>query len=243
MSHRHPFTLCIDIGGTGIKMMVVDANDLSVSKYIRELTPRPPTVDAISNAITRMMHLVSVPFDRVTAGFPGVVQNGIIKTAHNIDNSWLDINLEQLLRDITNAPTRVANDADVQGYGDVSGQGVELVITLGTGVGSALFLNGQLVPNLELGHHPFWDNKTYEQTLGKIAIETLGVELWSINLKKAIQLLAQTFNYNKLYLGGGYAELINWQLPNDVILSKNIEGVLGGVKLWNVATQENQNVK
>jgi polyphosphate glucokinase len=114
----------------------------------------------------------------------------------------------------------------------VSGKGVELVITLGTGVGSALFLNGKLVPNLELGHHPFYDNQTYEDLLGKAALQKQGVVKWRANLKRAISLWRQTFNYNKLYLGGGYAQKIRFKLPHSVTISNNIEGILGGIKLW-----------
>jgi polyphosphate glucokinase len=133
---------------------------------------------------------------------------------------------------MTSHPARVANDADVQGFGDISGKGVELVITLGTGLGSALFLNGKLVPNLELAHHPFRNNQTYEALLGKVALQKNGVAKWRANLKRAILLWQQTFNYDILYLGGGYAKKINFKLPNYVKISDNIEGILGGIKLW-----------
>ena len=225
-------TLAIDIGGTAIKMMVIDAKGLPLTKYMRELTPHHATVNAVCRLIDNMIQRIPVQFDRVSAGFPGVVQNGIIGTAHHLHPSWIGINFQKKLQDITGKPARIANDADVQGFGDVSGNGVELVITLGTGVGSALFLNGKLVPNLELGHHPFHDNLTYEDWLGKAALQKHGVKRWRENLKKAILLWQQTFNYDKLYLGGGYAHKINFKLPPSAKISDNIEGILGGIKLW-----------
>ena len=133
---------------------------------------------------------------------------------------------------MTGKPVRVANDADVQGLGDICGEGVELVITLGTGLGSALFIHGTLVPNVQLAHHPFIDNKTYEEMLGKIALETKGDVVWNTYLQRAIVLLQQTFNYQYLYLGGGYAEKISFPLPEGVKIANNIEGILGGIRLW-----------
>jgi polyphosphate glucokinase len=225
-------TLAIDIGGTFIKMMIIDLQGSPVSEFLRAPTPQPATVSAILTLINKMIQKLGISFDRVSAGFPGVVQNGIIKTAHNLDPSWLNFPLDAELECLTDKPTRVANDADIQGYGDISGKGVELVITLGTGVGSALFLNGQLVPNLELGHHPFEHNLTYEQLLGKKALIKFGITKWRAHLKLAIALWQRTFNYDRLFLGGGNAHKINFPLPPDVQLSDNIEGVLGGIKLW-----------
>jgi polyphosphate glucokinase len=230
--HASLNTLCIDIGATFIKILVLNDQGLPVTEYLREQTPYPATVKNVCNLLSTMIQSITIKFDRVSAGFPGVIIKGIIKTAHNLDPSWLNLNLEKKLCRLTGQPSRVANDADVQGYGDISGIGVELVITLGTGIGSALFLNGQLIPNLELGHAPFRKNNTYEQLLGMDALEKYGKKAWNINLKKAILLFQQIFNYDQLYLGGGYAQTIKFTLPSDVKISKNIEGVLGGIKLW-----------
>lgn len=225
-------TLSIDIGGTFIKTMVLDANGKAITEYLKKPTPHPGTVDALCVLIGEMIKEMNVKFDRVSAGFPGVITDGIIGTAHNLDDSCIGQNLEEALKKLTGVPAKVANDADIQGYGDVKGEGVELVITLGTGVGSALFINGHLVPNLELAHHPFENDKTYEEKLGKKAFESLGVDKWCEELKKAIDLISRTFNYERLYLGGGLANAVCFDLPENVKLSKNIEGVLGGIKLW-----------
>lgn len=229
---KTPTTLAIDIGGTAIKLMVIDAKGAPLTEYLIEKTPQPATVKAVCHLLLQMIARLALPFDRISAGFPGVIKNGIIFTAVNMHPSWIGINFERELQRLTRRKARVANDADVQGYGTVSGHGVELVITLGTGLGSALFLDGKLIPNLELGHHPFSDNQTYEQKLGKAALERDGLQIWQANLKKAIPLWLQTFNCDRLYLGGGFAHKINFELPSGVILSNNVEGVLGGLKLW-----------
>jgi len=232
--HQSPFTLGIDIGGTNIKMLVMDAKGQAVTPYIHESTPTPATVEAICSVITHMIKTLNTHFDHVAAGFPGIVVFGIVKDAPHLDASWVGVNLEERLQAITGTPARVANDADVQGYGDEHGKGVELVMTLGTGVGSALFVDGRLVPNLEFGHHPFEDSQTYEQALSKVALDEEGVEQWKDKLKRAINLWLNTFNCQKLYIGGGLANLIDFKLPDSVEISQNIEGTLGGIKLWQV---------
>src|SRR5205814_1947927 len=104
-------------------------------------------------------------FDRASVGFPGVLIDGVVRTAANLHPSWIGRRPVTMFRRILRAPVRVINDADMQGLGIVEGRGSELVVTLGTGIGSALFLDGRLVPKLELGHHPFRHGQTYEQQL------------------------------------------------------------------------------
>ena len=108
-------------------------------------------------------------------------------------------------------PVKVANDADIQGWGAISGKGVELVLTLGTGFGSALFIDGNLVPNLEMGHHPFRKGETYEEQLGREALEK---------------------DYDYLYIGGGEAKKIAFELPSNAQIVPNVAGLLGGIKLF-----------
>jgi polyphosphate glucokinase len=230
--HNAPLTLSIDVGGTGIKMMVLDAKGNPLTDYMTEPTPHPATVEALLGVFKTMIDTITVEFDRVSVGFPGVIEHGVVKTAVNLHVSWLGINLVEKLEQETGKPVRAANDADIQGLGDIKGEGLEMVITLGTGVGSALFIDGHLVPNLELGHHPFMDNLSYEELLSKAYIEAHGEVKWRMNLKRAIQMWAMIFNYDTLYLGGGFAHIIKFELPENVIITENIEGVLGGIKLW-----------
>jgi polyphosphate glucokinase len=226
-----PVTLAIDIGGSGIKMMKINDRDKPAGERSKKPTPRPATPLSVIKCIKSMLPEQG-KFDRVSVGFPGVVQEGVVKTAPNLDEGWGDFNLQKALTKITKKPVRAANDADIQGYGLVSGKGVEMVITLGTGMGAALFLNGQLLPNLELGHHPFKGKKTYEDLLGKKAFEKNGPKKWNNNLHEAISLLREIFNFDRLYIGGGNAEKISFRPGPDVILAHNIAGLLGGLKLW-----------
>src|SRR2546427_382933 len=125
----------------------------------------------------------------------------------------------------------VDHDADVQGYGVISGEGVELVITLGTGFGSGLFVDGKLVPNLEIGHHPFQKGKTYEDLLGDAALKKVGKRKWNKRVVRAIQTLERTFNYDRLYVGGGNAARITVKLPSNVKIVSNVAGLLGRLAL------------
>ena len=127
---------------------------------------------------------------------------------------------------------RAANDADVQGLGVVRGRGVELVITLGTGFGSALFLDGRLVHNLQLAHHAAWRSRTYEEELGAAALKKAGKKKWNKRLARAIATLASLFNYDTLYIGGGNAKKVTIALPPRVRKVSNVAGLLGGIALW-----------
>jgi polyphosphate glucokinase len=171
-------------------------------------------------------------FDRVSVGFPGVVKDGVTKTAVNLNPDWVGFDLATTLSHHWGKPVRVANDADIQGFAAISGHGVELVITLGTGFGSALFLNGNLVPNLELGHHNFRHDKTYEEQLGRAALDKVGKEKWNERLSKAIASLQSLFNYDYLYIGGGNAKKVTLHLPSNVKIVSNETGLLGGIALW-----------
>ena len=109
---------------------------------------------------------------------------------------------------------------------------VELVLTLGTGLGSALFSRGQLVPNLELGHHPFKKGKTYEERVCDAELKRLGKKHWSRRVAEAIDTLAPIFNYRVLHLGGGNAEHLRVKLPKNVKIFTNVDGMTGGLRLW-----------
>ena len=225
-------TLCIDIGGTGVKLIVLDPKGIELCDRQRQDTPHPATPESILGVIHGLTSKVP-KFDRIAVGFPGVVRNGIIETAANLDTHWLGINLSAQLEQRLKKPTRVANDADVQGYGCVSGEGVEMVLTLGTGMGSALFLDGQLVPNLELAHHLFKKKKTYEDYVGRAALEDIGKDKWIQRVEKVISTTKYIWNWDFLHLGGGNSKLLKEaELPNDVMLHANKAGVLGGYFLW-----------
>jgi polyphosphate glucokinase len=226
-----PRTLAIDIGGSGVKTLILDAAGEGITERLRESTPDVPTPESMLPLIQRMASEQG-HFDRISVGFPGVVVNGEIRTAVNLHEAWVGFQLNQALEQLLGKPARVANDADVQGLGVIEGRGVELVLTLGTGVGSALFTEGQLVPNLELGHHPFQKGKSYEDRLGDEALRKKGADKWNEHLEQAIATLDYIFNYRLLYLGGGNAKKIAFVLPANVRTVSNINGLLGGIRLW-----------
>ncbi len=223
-------TLAVDIGGSGIKVMVLDIKGNPISDRQRLKTPNPAKPKDVIDTILTLAK--EQKFDRVSVGFPGVVQNGLIKTAVNLDDDWLQYDLATSLTQLLSKPVKVANDADIQGFGAISGQGVELVITVGTGFGSALFIDGKLVPNLEMGHHPFRKRETYEEQLGRAALDKEGVKKWNNRLEKAIAHLDHLFNYDVLYIGGGETDNIKFDLPANAKIIPNVLGLLGGIKLW-----------
>jgi len=225
-------TLSIDIGGSKIKAMVLDAEGTPITEREREKTPKSPTPDAVINIILELAAKLG-EFDRVSVGFPGAVKAGVIETAPNLGTAdWHHFDLERELASRLGKPTQVANDATVQGHGAITGHGVELVLTLGTGLGTTLFINGIAVPNLELAHHPFRHGRTYEEMLGRAALERDGEKKWNKRLQQALEQLHRLFYYDSVALGGGNTSVISFDLPANARIIPNISGILGGVRLW-----------
>jgi polyphosphate glucokinase len=225
-----PITLAIDIGGTGLKMQTLSPEGRPISDRLRVPTPEPATTDAILTGLDELK--VSVPlFDRVSVGFPGVIKEGKTLTAANLDSGWIGFPLAKTLEKRWGKPVRMANDGAVQGYGVVQGKGVELVITLGTGMGSALFTEGVLCPGLELGHHP-WRKKTYEDYLGKRGLLKYGAKRWNKLVKLAIAQTGATFNWDTLYIGGGNSKKVTLKHGPEIQIISNEEGLLGAMALW-----------
>jgi polyphosphate glucokinase len=223
-------TLAIDIGGTGIKAAILDEKGAMLTERERMKTPGNATPKKVLVIIGKLARKLG-DFDRASAGFPGVIKKGIVYSAPNLGKGWKEFDLEGGIRQKLDRPARVANDADVQGLGSVTGKGDELVITLGTGFGSVLFVDGHRI-HLELGHHPFHKGKTYEEELGIRALKKNGKKKWNEKLQQAITELSKTFNYDHMYIGGGNTEHVNFKLPADVTVVSNTEGLLGGIKLW-----------
>lgn len=224
-------TLTIDIGGTGIKAMVLDEAGEPISERVRLETPRPakpaPVLETIMSVIEPQP-----AFERVSVGFPGVVIDNVVHTAHNLHDDWIGFPLGRELELRTERMVRVANDADVQGLGVVEGVGVEMVLTLGTGLGSALFVDGHLVPNLELGHHPLRKGSTYEEYVGKAALAAVGAKRWNKRVRRVLAQIQPIWNPRKIYVGGGNAKKLRGELDDNVAIVPNVAGLLGGIRLW-----------
>jgi polyphosphate glucokinase len=223
-------TLAVDIGGTGIKAAALDEKGKMITERQRIPTPSNATPKKVTAIVAKLAEMVG-EFDRVSTGFPGVIKNGVVYSAPNLGKGWENFPLEEELQKKLDKPVRIANDADVQGLGSVTGRGDELVITLGTGFGSVLFVEGHRI-HLELGHHPFHHGKTYEDELGHRALKKKGKRKWNKLLNEAIDELARAFGYERLYIGGGDAKFINLKLPANVKVVSNEAGLRGGIKLW-----------
>jgi polyphosphate glucokinase len=226
-----PRTLAIDIGGTGLKALVLDARGEKLTERVRVETPKPATPDAVVAALVALVNPLA-PFDRVSVGFPGVVVGGTTLTAPNLDKRWQRFELRSSLERRLKRPTRVLNDAGVQGFGVIEGRGVEMVLTLGTGMGCALYVDGRYVPNLELAHHPFDGKRTYEELVGGAALDKVGKKKWNKRVAAVLAQVMPIWNPRRIYLGGGNAKHLRLDLPPHVRVTDNVAGLLGGIRLW-----------
>lgn len=225
-------TLCIDIGGTGIKAIVLDVEGNPATERVRLETPRPAKPEAVLGVIDQLIEQ-SGEFQRVSVGFPGVVMDGVTKTAPNLHRSWAGFPLADALSKRTSTPVRAANDCGIQGLGVIEAKGVEMVLTLGTGMGCALYVEGRYVPNIELAHHPFKNGKTYEDRVSDAERKRIGKKRWNRRVREVIETVEPIFNYRRLYLGGGNARRVERDgLPPNVTIVDNVAGLLGGIRLW-----------
>ncbi len=231
--HEEDKILAIDIGGSHIKATVLDHQGLLQTDYKKVITPDPATPTAIIAAIRELLQSF-LEFDKISVGFPGYVKNGTVLTAPNLGTkAWNKVPLAQLLQEAFGKPAKVINDADMQGLGIVSGRGVEMVVTLGTGFGTALFFDGKLMPHLELAHHPISKKATYDEYIGQKALDKIGLKKWNKRMKKVIEVLKTVFNYDTLYIGGGNARRLDIEMDLNIKTVTNKDGIDGGAKLWN----------
>jgi polyphosphate glucokinase len=224
---------------------VLDATGGLEHERVRVPTPYPLTPQILIAAIDDIVRSLP-PYDRISLGFPGMVRGGKILTAPHFLSSegadgapepklvdaWRGFDLEAALTVAFAKPAKVANDADLQGAAVVTGEGLELVVTLGTGVGTGLFYRGRLCPHLELAQHPFRNKKTYNEFLGDAARKKLGNAKWSERVGLMISTLHTLLYWDHLYLGGGNAVRVKGKLPEGVSLIDNEAGILGGIRLW-----------
>ena len=227
-----PATLAVDIGGTSIKASVLDAAGVLVAEQVRWPTPKPATPQTVLDTIGRLAAQLP-PFQRISVGFPGVVNGGNVLTAPNLGtDSWSGFRLIDALAERFGTPARLLNDAEVQGLGVVEGHGLECVLTLGTGVGCALFRNRRLLLHLELGQSRARRGKTYDQYIGQAALARKGAERWNKRVRKALNAVLELTCCDVLYVGGGNARKLTIELPPQVKIVSNTAGITGGIRLW-----------
>jgi polyphosphate glucokinase len=243
---RHPFTLAVDIGGTGLKASVLDASGAMVADRVKIPTTYPLPPDKLVELLTKLVAPLPKA-ERASVGFPGMVRDGLVlssphfSTKHGPGSAvdpdlfklWSGFELASTLSKSFGLPVKVANDADIQGAAVISGEGLELVITLGTGFGTGLFYQGHLMPHLEVAHQPFRKGETYNDQLGEAARKEIGDERWNKRVRKAVTNLRALMFFDHLYIGGGNSRRVSRDnLDDDVTIVDNTAGILGGIKLW-----------
>jgi polyphosphate glucokinase len=231
----HPHTLAIDIGGTALKASVLDPDGRMIVQRVRLPTPYPCPPKVLLHALEKLVAPLPA-FDRISIGFPGVVRDDHVVTAPHFGNkAWRGYPLAAALAKRLERPARLLNDAEVQGLGIIAGRGLEVVLTLGTGLGSAVFADGRLAPHLELAQHPLYDGQTYNEYVGNEALHRDGKKKWSRRVLKMIDAVDALLHYDTLYLGGGNAKNLVASLPRNVRIASNANGITGGIHLWDEA--------
>jgi len=213
----------IDIGGSGIKGCPVDldAGEFAAER-IRTPTPSPSTPAAVATVVAEIIDQFGDAAGTGPVGvtFPAVIQHGVARTAANVDKSWIGTDVDALLRERLGRPVRVVNDADAAGYAEAkfgAAKGVAgtvFMATLGTGIGSALIVDGVLVPNTELGHLEV-DGKDAETRAADSARdrEDLSWPQWAKRLTRYFQAIEQLFWPDLIVVGGGVSKKADKFLP------------------------------
>ena len=212
--------LGIDIGGSGVKGAPVNTNDgLMLESRYRIPTPTPATPQNVAPLIAEIAKHFKWE-GPIGCGFPGVMQNGVAKTAANLDDSWIETDINKLFKKATGLPVSVINDADAAGLAEmkfgagVDSSGVVLLCTIGTGIGTVLFVNGTLVPNTEFGHIELMgmDAEKYAADAARKA-EDLSWEDWAMRFNQYLVSLEKLINPDLIILGGGASKKGDRFLP------------------------------
>jgi polyphosphate glucokinase len=227
-----PLTLAIDVGGTRLKAGILAPTGIMTAGPERLDTPHPATPAAVVDALVDLIRPLR-PFDRISIGFPGVVRDGRVLTAPNLGTqAWHGFPLADTLVEKLGAPARLENDATVQGLGVITGHGLECVITLGTGMGFALFHDGRPAPHLELSQHPVHGGRTYDQYIGNAVLRAVGRKRWNRHVRRAIDNINTLTSCDTLFIGGGNSKFVQLELPATVQIVSNQAGITGGIRLW-----------
>lgn len=233
--------LGIDIGGSGIKGAIVDTQKGElVTERVRIDTPQPATPEAMVKAIADMVNDFKWE-GKIGCGFPAVMHRGVAKTAANVDNAWIGTNIETLIKDKTGLQATVINDADAAGLAEIrfgvgkGKEGVILLLTIGTGIGSALFNNGVFVPNTEFGHLYYKDvvAEKYCSDSARKKYE-LEWEVWAERFSKYLKHLERILSPDVFILGGGvskkpekFLHLLNVETEVLIARLENNAGIVG----------------
>jgi len=210
----------IDIGGTGIKGAPVDlAEGKFAAERVRLLTPSPATPQAVADVVGEILQQIGVD-GPVGLTIPAVVRHGVVETAAHIDPSWIGGDAVELFSKATGRSVAVVNDADAAGIAEVRfgagrGQdGVVAVVTLGTGIGSALFIDGTLVPNSELGHLPLHHGEAEDWAAESVREhDELSWKKYAHRLQAYLELVQHVLWPELIIIGGGVSKKADKFLP------------------------------
>ncbi len=242
--------LGIDIGGTGIKGAPVDVGKGQlVGERFRLETPQP----AVPNAVADVVEKVAAHFNYqgpTGVAFPAVVKHGVTYTAANVDRSWIGTNAGELFSRHVGGPVTVVNDADAAGIAEIrfgagrDRKGVVILLTLGTGIGSAIFLNGELIPNTEFGHLIVRGKEAEKRASEKVREDKkLSWRQWAKRLSEFLNEMEKLFSPDLFIMGGGISKKADKFIPylttkTEVIvvpaLMRNEAGIIGAAYLAHV---------
>jgi polyphosphate glucokinase len=210
----------IDIGGSGIKGAIVDLvkGDLAAER-VKYLTPSPSTPVSVAAVVDRLVKETGWTGE-LGATFPAIIKDGVARSAANVDKSWIGTDVDKVLTDITGCDVTVLNDADAAGiaearFGAAKGvRGVVILLTFGTGIGSALLLDGQLVPNTELGHLEL-DGHDAEKKASSAAKDNdeLSYKQWAKRVQRYLRHVESLFTPDLFVVGGGVSKNADKWVP------------------------------
>ncbi len=231
-------------------MTLLDAGGFQIGTAHREPVRYPFSPADLVRTIRTLSD--GLHFTRLTVGMPGTIRDGVVVyTPHytrkagphtrldpDMDEAWTGCRLQERLSEIFGVPALVMNDAEVAAAGVVTGVGLEVVLTLGTGLGNAIVDSGVLAPHLEISHAPLRWGLTFDDVIGEAERLRLGDAVWSRRVLKAIESLYPVIRWDRLYIGGGNAALISdsvrQKLGPDVSFIPNAAGMNGGVRAWDL---------
>jgi polyphosphate glucokinase len=237
-------TLAIDVGGSHLKASVLDRAGKMLVEKVSVDTPYPCPPDVLVSSLRRLARGLPA-FHRASVGFPGLIRKGVVRQVPALSRRkpggsqrprlaalWDGFRLRDALEEALGVPTLVANDADVQGSAVVRGEGFELVVTLGTGVGCALFEDGVLLPHLELSHGHYKKGVSIDVAIGNAERHRMGDERWNRRVAEALHWLEEMVLFDRMYVGGGNARRLTIDLGPRAEIVSNTTGITGGIRLW-----------
>jgi polyphosphate glucokinase len=219
---RHRRVLAIDVGGSHVKMRLFGRRELRQFESGPDLTPR--------RMVARVHEMTGDwTYDAVSIGYPGVVLHGkVVTDPHNLAAGWIGFDFRKAF----GRPTRIMNDAAMQAVGSYEG-GRMLFLGLGTGLGSAMIVDGVVAP-MELAHLPYKKGRTYEDFVGARGLKRLGGKKWRRTVNEVVVQLSTLLEADYVVIGGGNARKLK-RLPKNARLGSNDFAFLGGFRIWHHA--------